>query len=163
MRETVEVNLFFYHGLIPYDLYSEWYSSQCVGQSLNPPPRCTQLLTQMQDAVGPYTPDNAYQNSCTGNGTLDISETVTDCYTVEDGMTTYLNRDDVQQAIHAVKPIPMWFSCTPHILLNYTTDWPSMLPYYQDIFSLRLLICASSSTVVTLTSTRAHTHTHNCA
>jgi len=79
-------------------------------------------------------PDDLYQDFCLGNGTLFFTEIDSHQCMQPLGNRTlkYLNRPDVQKAIHA-RPAA-WAPCTTKI--SYTISGLSMLPYYREFFNL---------------------------
>lgn len=92
-------------------------------------------------------PRARYTDLISGNATLGLGPTPTT--SVQTLIANYLNRADVQAALHA-KPAT-WVACcaergqsgTP-CLLNYTTSFPDMMPLYVEFFeqspNLRVLI-----------------------
>ena len=81
-----------------------------------------------------------------GNASLGPATTPT-----EDVMamwTLWLNRPDVQSAIHANKPASDWTECAR---IGYDVTWPSNLPDYQAIFAanLKVLIFSGDLDVTT--------------
>ena len=76
---------------------------------------------------------------------------------------TYLNREDVQSALHIRGTLPvLWQTCSHTGPLNYTTDYPSMIPYYDSIFSLstslRILLYSGDTDI----GTCPHMYTQLC-
>lgn len=65
-----------------------------------------------------------YTVPCTGNASLDAAATVPGCVSVQDRRTAYLNRADVQQALHVTQPIVggKWTACAGPPLV-YETNW----------------------------------------
>lgn len=53
-----QVELFYWHGLIPYSAYTEWKSTGCDVANPNPTKQCVALLNTITDMVGPFDPDN---------------------------------------------------------------------------------------------------------
>jgi len=73
-------------------------------------------------------------------------ENITDGFDCEDetAVTTYLNRADVLQAIHAKKPAQPWFVCTD---VNYQNSWPSVIPIYPYIMDrIKVMVYAGDVT-----------------
>ncbi len=80
---------------------------------------------------------NLYQDFCTDNGTIDFVNTLkfkdsSKCPNIGDFIADYLNRADVQAAIHARPTV--WIVCTN---LNYTISGNSMVPLYQSFWELK--------------------------
>eukprot|EP01103_Thecamoeba_quadrilineata_P014500 TRINITY_DN433_c0_g1_i1.p1 TRINITY_DN433_c0_g1~~TRINITY_DN433_c0_g1_i1.p1 ORF type:complete len:476 (-),score=107.33 TRINITY_DN433_c0_g1_i1:116-1543(-) len=137
--------IFYWHGLISYTHYQAWQSNNCPVEFEKFV--CINIYKSALEEVGviyqqtpelpSLDPDDLYQDFCTGNGTLEFAvqnPTVKeDCTSVDDLLTTYLNRADVQAAIYARPAV--WASCTNNI--NYTGNYPSMIPFYNKIFDQR--------------------------
>jgi len=142
--ETME--LFYWHGLVSYDIYVQWDQENCRHNPTTQTKHCQDLLNRAlkqvgvidQELVDPnqpsIDPDNLYQDFCTGNASLQFSLTVgwpNDCDTSGDQLTAYLNRADVQQAIYA-RPGTKWSVCTNNI--QYTSNAGSMNNFYMKFF-----------------------------
>merc|ERR1712137_502741 len=91
-HQTIIVNNWYWHGLVSYSSKVQWYSQQCDQQSS---PECDLLYAQIESSIGPYDSDDLYFDFCTGNGTLDFTETVPNCINLNVALDTYLNRPDV--------------------------------------------------------------------
>jgi len=77
-------------------------------------------------------PDDLYQNFCTGNGTLEFSLPTVypgNCNPGLNAVTTYLNRQDVQEVLGTINT--EWSICAD---IPYTPLFESMIPYYDNIF-----------------------------
>jgi len=76
---------------------------------------------------------------------------------VDDYLTSYLNIDEVKQAIHADTSIS-WTGCASQVNYSYTDLLASMLPVYQDIIadgSVRILVYSGDvDAIVPVTGTR---------
>eukprot|EP01111_Echinosteliopsis_oligospora_P005467 TRINITY_DN1881_c0_g1_i1.p1 TRINITY_DN1881_c0_g1~~TRINITY_DN1881_c0_g1_i1.p1 ORF type:complete len:459 (-),score=135.72 TRINITY_DN1881_c0_g1_i1:75-1451(-) len=76
---------------------------------------------------------------------------------VDDYVTSYLNIDEVKQAIHADSSIT-WTGCASQVNYSYTDLLASMLPVYQDILadgSIRILVYSGDvDAIVPITGTR---------
>jgi len=144
---TLQLNLYYWHGLVSYGNKVAWAQQGCVENQSSDP--CQQLWKTIQDQIGvidqelkrsvpkqpSLDPDCLYQDFCTGNGTLSYVATVpVDCAPLGDQVATYLNRQDVQQAIHAKGPngqAPLkWSECTQRI--NYDITGESLVPKYAN-------------------------------
>eukprot|EP00128_Syssomonas_multiformis_P013518 Colp12_sorted_trinity150504_noHs@32880 len=130
--DNIEVELYYWHGLIPLDLYTAWKAAGC--ESAESSPMCKKLLADIEEAKGPITNDNLYEDKCVGNATLAVSENEGPCITVGTLRNKYLNRADVQSSIGA--RATQWEECVGEERLNYTSLWPSMLPYYEHAFAV---------------------------
>eukprot|EP00026_Physarum_polycephalum_P009730 Phypoly_transcript_09864.p1 GENE.Phypoly_transcript_09864~~Phypoly_transcript_09864.p1 ORF type:complete len:434 (+),score=38.22 Phypoly_transcript_09864:38-1339(+) len=158
---TIQIELFFWHGLIPFSLYHKWISSECGLPNPNPPANCVTFYNEINDVIGLYDPDNLYTDFCTENATLDGTATQTPgCVSVFGSRNTYLNRADVQAAIHA-RPTK-WVSCADNSTLNYITYWINEIPIYNYIFSkaphARVLIYSGDVDIATV----PHAYTQIC-
>jgi len=136
---TIQVELFYWHALIPYSAYLNWKSSGCAVPNANPSKTCVDLLNEITDMVGPFDSDNLYTDLVSGNATLGIGPTPD--HTISELLTAYLNRPDVQSAIHA-RPTS-WCACCSEpgqpggkCELNYTNAFPDMMPYYNRFFEI---------------------------
>jgi len=99
-------------------------------------------------------PDNIFQDFCTGNGSLSFANTPTaqsSCIEeIGNVLNTYLNRADVQIAIHA--KTRGWNQCTDE--LNYDITALSMVPLYERFFSdkpgFKILIYSGDIDILTV-------------
>lgn len=85
---TVIVNNWYWHGLISYSNRVNWYQQKCHVNYTN---ECDQLYSEMKKAIGPYDGDNLYMNFCTGNGTLNFTDSQPNCYSLDELVEWYLN------------------------------------------------------------------------
>jgi len=132
-------------------------------------PSCNNLAQEILALAGSdLDPDNVYQNPCSGNGTLDISQRDPQgkCYdAVDDWLTAYLNNATVQNAIHA-NPTNLqygpWAECSSYPPLNYTAIGKSMMPYFKILFeiapNLRILLYSGDVDIATV----PHVFTQSC-
>jgi len=155
---TTQLNLYFFHGLVSFADRQEWFSKGC---DKNQTIACQALFDQYQSTIGVYSPDNLYQNFCTGNGSTSFLDSVLDCHAMGQLTEWYLNQKNVQQAIHA-RP-SRWYSCTGQLLsgLNYTSDRPNMLDYYNIFFEsldIKILIYSGDVDIDTV----PHAQTQLC-
>jgi carboxypeptidase C (cathepsin A) len=149
---AAQFNLYYWHGVVSYSNYINWTDNGCntnfakivcleiYNTTLNE----IGILNQQVSSVGPPSvplpsidPDDLFQDFCTGNASLSFSieepSIAPDCTSVDTLLSNYLNNPQVQQAIHA-RPA-FWQACTN--VLNYTANFPSMLPFYEDFFKER--------------------------
>jgi len=150
---TLQVQLFYWHGLVPFSLYQKWMTSSCALPNANPSRACLDLFDSINNIIGNYDPDNLYTDFCYGNATLEGTVLQNpNCVTVDDKLDEYLNSADVQRAIHA-RIGTTWSDCTDGPL-NYTTLWQDMTPYYKYIFSkspsIRVLIYSGDVDIATV-------------
>ena len=137
------------HSLIPGSFFKEFVNAGC--QSLLPPSDpCDALTTEMFKLAGPCFETNACSDdlyeSPFGNATLGpATVTVPD---VDALWSAYLNRADVQAAIHAQKPASPWADCAN---IGYDVTWPSNIPDYTAAFDagLRVLILSGDIDILT--------------
>eukprot|EP00010_Vexillifera_abyssalis_P006727 CAMPEP_0201548958 /NCGR_PEP_ID=MMETSP0173_2-20130828/5447_1 /ASSEMBLY_ACC=CAM_ASM_000268 /TAXON_ID=218659 /ORGANISM="Vexillifera sp., Strain DIVA3 564/2" /LENGTH=349 /DNA_ID=CAMNT_0047958481 /DNA_START=289 /DNA_END=1335 /DNA_ORIENTATION=+ len=134
----IQMDLFYWHAMISYDLHARWKRSGCIGTTLDPPPHCQALVDEATAIVEPFDPDDLYSSDCTGNATLNIDPVTPQCDTYQNRRTAYLNRADVQRAIHA-KVGTQWTACANPPQLNYSMPhpWPNMLPLYKEFTQKR--------------------------
>lgn len=143
---TFQVNGFYWHGLVSYSNYQAWFSNGCPDNQNSSP--CQTLFTTITTQIGvidqelkrravpqqpSLDPDDLYQDFCTGNGTLRYVETIpVNCVPLGQLVANYLNRADVQAAIHAHGPnggkALTWTECTSAI--NYNITGASLIPLY---------------------------------
>lgn len=148
---TVQINGYYWHGLVSWTNYNAWNTNGCIGNQ--DAPSCQALWQTIQNQIGQINqqirrrrsagipiqpsldPDNLYQNFCTGNGTLDTVATVPiNCQPLGQLVNNYLNRPDVQKAFHAKgpnggPPLP-WTECTS--VINYNMSGASLVPLYAQ-------------------------------
>jgi len=167
----MQFNLYYWHGLVSYNNYRNWTLNLCNTDS--PPNRqlCNQIFNQTVNELGQIyeevtggppiplpslDPDDLYQDFCTGNGTLAFSENQPEeegqCIPVDQLLKNYLNRQDVQEAIHVFNPPVQWSACSTS--LNYSRSYASMLPFYLQIFKekpqLNILIYSGDVDIATV-------------
>lgn len=167
--DAIDMNLIYYHGLVSYTNFNAWNTNNCPS---NPNSLvCKQIMKVTLDQIGTIDqellpsniqpsldPDNLYQDFCSGNASLSFTETGgwPNCAadSVGELATTYLNRVDVQSAIHA-KPTK-WNICND---VGYISQGFSLVPYYQAIPTLKpsFNILVYSGDVDILTVPFAHT------
>jgi len=149
----LQFNKYFYSGLFGFELYNEWVQAGCntdiTGKCMNMFKAAekqigaiTQQLKHDRTMTGFYTAqpdvdtDDLYQDFCTGNGTLDTTLSAdAQCNPLGVLTQNYLNRADVQDALHA-KAGTKWEVCTD--ALNYDSDLANagMIPFLQKINKL---------------------------
>uniref|UniRef100_A0A7S4KTW6 Carboxypeptidase n=1 Tax=Paramoeba aestuarina TaxID=180227 RepID=A0A7S4KTW6_9EUKA len=152
-EKDVLVHIFFWHQLISYSSYQEWNNDGCpqTPQSAH----CSSLfikifreIGRVYQEIGAFSfngtqpsldPDDLYQDFILGNGTLEWTLTLeTNDPDLDDLAITYLNRQDVQTAIHAQPPpAGEWEICTPGSTLQYNISGESMIPFYQNLIATR--------------------------
>jgi serine carboxypeptidase-like clade 2 len=159
---AVQFDLFYWHGLVSFMNYANWTKRGCDRDSSRS--GCNYILNLTMSEIGvidqqlkqenlqfvrsadkldgqpqqaSLDPDDLYQDFCLGNGTLFFTEVDPHGCTqpLGDRTLAYLNRPDVQRAIHARPAV--WAPCVGFPPLNYTTSGMSMLPYYREFFALR--------------------------
>jgi len=151
---TVALNMLYWHGLVSYESYQRWRALACNDDARSD--SCAALWKKIVAQVGDIeqpllaaadddnypalNPDDLYYSFCTGNGTLDFAVTRADsqCSPTTTRITKYLNRADVQRAIHVqFAPLPQkWASCWNR-LTNWTQDAGSMIPFVERLFERR--------------------------
>mmetsp|Transcript_27823 Transcript_27823/g.77830 ORF Transcript_27823/g.77830 Transcript_27823/m.77830 type:complete len:440 (+) Transcript_27823:44-1363(+) len=134
-RRDYIINNMFYHALIPMTARDRWFHSSCPGTTDSPTRECDALYEGIRLLAAAWDPDDLYYNKCTGNATLDFLERPPDgsCVPISDRRSTYLNRADVQAALHA-RPT-QWVSCAgADDGLLYNTSDPNMVPFYTPLF-----------------------------
>jgi len=154
-------NHLFYHGLVSYQMFKKWTHHDCYTTHTE---TCDHILTESKKQLGrsvqepapsdknfpSLDPDDLYQDFCRDNGTLEFSiDNPNTCNKLGTRTTNYLNRPDVQEAIHA-KPLE-WLACAN---LNYTSNAGSMNPYYESFFALnptpRILVASGDIDIDTV-------------
>jgi serine carboxypeptidase-like clade 2 len=143
-----QMRIFYQHQLISYITYSQWINHDCPKHSksiqcLNIFQTAYRSVGQIYQELGVFTfngtqpsldPDNLWQDFITGNTTLEWQLTLLEDAEpgVIDVAADYLNRQDVQSAIHAHSPpAGEWSFCNFASNWKYTTSGKSMIPYYQ--------------------------------
>lgn len=130
-RPPLLVELFYWHGMVSISDYLTWRALECDQPKEPYPEKCVNFYLEIRRDTGHIYGDDLYTNFCTGNSSLDIFETTPDCLTFSDVASRWLNRADVQKAIHA-RVGTKWESCTGK--LNYTEQNFNMLDYLDEIF-----------------------------
>jgi hypothetical protein len=146
--------LLYWHGFVSYSNYLNWTTNGCNDPKTASGPLCQAILDLTYKQIGQIVqqtkrdisqsghwpsldPDDIFQNFCTGNGTLEFTNNPpppgATCKNVDDMMTSYLNRADVQTALGV--PKMLWHDCTGKI--DYIIVGDSMIPYYEFFFQVK--------------------------
>jgi serine carboxypeptidase-like clade II len=149
----MQIDIFYWRSMISLDMYMQWKQSNCSGTTANPPPHCQVLIDEISAMPGVYDPDNLYSSDCSGNATLLVDPNRPGCVSIQTRRNDYLNRADVQSALHA-RVGTDWQPCTNPPQLNYTTSWPNLLPIYERVKSVRpdvrILLYSGTADVATV-------------
>jgi len=161
------VNLLYWHGLASYTNYANWTQYACSSESNVNSPACQFIYNNVINQVGvidqelvkdqnwpSLDPDDIFQDFCTGNGTLDFVVTpnaeVGCPNEIGQLITDFLNRADVQKAIHAVPT--QWSSCTGNI--NYVLSGDNMANLYNTFFvnkpGVKILVYSGDLDILTV-------------
>jgi serine carboxypeptidase-like clade 2 len=160
---AVQFDMFYWHALVSYTNYANWTKHGCDKNSAQS--ICDSIMNTAVNEIGiidqelkrnqatqqpSLDPDDLFQDFCLGNGTLEwISSSTSDCTPLGIQTTNYLNRADVQQAIHAKHAT--WSECAN---INYTISGASMIPLYRSFFKerpdLHLLVYSGDLDVATV-------------
>jgi len=101
---------------------------------LNPPnpARCQQIFNGMNvGGTGENSDDNLYYNHCTGNGTLDVLETVPNCITFEDVQTAWLNVSILYLFVYFFSSVILILLVFPvSICYSYANSWSDLHSYH---------------------------------
>jgi len=150
----LQFNKYFYSGLFSFDIYEKWVSSGCNTDVTN---ECLNMFQDAENEIGVITQqlkhnraldvmytaqpdvdtDDLFQDFCTGNGTLDTTLSADiQCHPLGDLTQAYMNRADVQAALHA-RAGTNWQVCTN--VLNYDSNLSNegMIPFLQKIVALK--------------------------
>ena len=150
----VLINMFYWHALIPYDTFKQWNDNNCKA---NPgSTKCSTLFTKAYHQVGKtrqeiggfnfngtqpsLDPDDLYQDFIVGNASLEWTLSLMDSQseTIDDAVDDYLNRKDVQNALHAhAPPSGIWSECVSFRFLHYAQSSESMIPFYRNVINQR--------------------------
>jgi len=153
-ERDILVNHYYWHSLISYSTYSQWVSNNCAAQKNS---ACTKIYGQVTSEIGQeyqeiqnfsfngtqpsIDPDDLYQDFIVGNASLEwvLSLVGPEDQLLGDFTVKYLNRADVQAAIHAHIPPDgnIWRECASPLFLLYNRSGASMIPYYSALFSAR--------------------------
>jgi len=145
IMNLVQAGIFYGHSLIPLAFREKFERAGCA--ALNPPANpCNALNNEMIALAGSCfggngCGDDMYVNPF-GNATLGVATVPTN--DVSAAWTTYLNRADVQAAIHAKKPTAAWADCAN---IGYDITWPSNIPDYLSAFNANLKVLVFSGDV----------------
>jgi len=157
-----EFNLLYWHGMVSYENYYNWTKYNCNIAVNAGEPDCEYILNFAISQVGviqqaldkkrstssttnpnmqwpSLNPDAIYFDFCIGNGTLEFSiepnkPGTCDYIDIDDEVTAYLNRPDVQAAIGARKPSTPWSECAN---INYNISGINMVPLYDSFVGLK--------------------------
>jgi len=138
------------HALIPTSFYATFVEAGCA--AFQPPAvPCNEYNNILLDLAGQCYGGNAcgddmYANPF-GNATLGVATVPT--VDADADWTAYLNRPDVQAAIHVHTPVRApWADCAN---IGYDVTWPSNIPDYTAAFAagLRVLIFSGDVDVTT--------------
>jgi Serine carboxypeptidase len=139
--------------MLPLSDYVDWKDAGCSVP--NPPAECTSRMNDMVSEIGPLDDDDLYTDLLSGNATLGLGPVPEE--TIQKLTHNWLNRPDVQSAIHAMPS--NWSSCCSEAgqsgsqcKLNYTNNWTDMLPYYDEFFAktnLRIWIYSGDVDIAT--------------
>jgi len=145
-----QFNRFFYNGLISYSNYNKWRQLGCNDQITS---SCVAYFNQVEQQIGvidqqlgkakldgtsqpDLDPDDLYQDFCSGNGTLNQAHPEGQVCDPSGAITVdYLNRPDVQAALHA-KVGTDWSVCAT---LDYNSNLAAegLIPFLKKIFTLK--------------------------
>jgi len=163
---NVQNEILYWHGLVSYENYDKWNQLGC--RTNYNTQQCQDLSNLIVKQVGvidqellapnqnqpDLDPDDLYQDFCTGNGTLDFASRAIDwpeCHDNSYYLTKYLNREDVQKAIHSIR-INDWSICTNNI--NYTISFDSMVPLYAKFPKqkpdIKILVYSGDADIMTV-------------
>jgi len=164
--------LLYWHGLVSYTNYLNWTNNDCNDPTIAPTPPCQYVLNLAVNQIGfiqqpkrdisqppantwpSLDPDDIFFSFCSGNASLDFAtypppSQKQNCNNIDDLVTSYLNRADVQTALNVPKTI--WSECTD---LRYTIVGDSMIPYYEFIFrskpGLKILVYSGDLDILTV-------------
>jgi len=185
---TLQYQLYYHHGLMSFTQFNSWALSNCsqhplskacqilfaqaekaigtVNQQLlkTKGRRANNFMSSAQLTEANFDPDHKYQSFCLGNSTLRFADQANSdsesCHPLGDPgrMSTYLNRKDVQKALHT-RPDKMlstpWTDCAGDSI-NYTSsDVNQLRAYLEPIFSVtteesfRVLIFSGDEDIAT--------------
>lgn len=156
IMNSVTAEILYGHSLIPLDFYRTFVAAGCA--VLSPPSSpCDALTSEMFALAGPCFESNACSdnlyNNPSGNATLGVQTAPSP--DVDSLWGAWLNRADVQAAIHArAPPLPPWSDCAN---IGYDITWPSNIPDYQAAFEAKLKVLVMSGDVDMLTCPFAST------
>lgn len=147
------IDIWAYHGLISWDLYTKLLDN-CNGNYIsNPSQICNQYIFQAHKEIGnidfydiyaPVCENHQKKNFIRFNHPLIQKMPFDPCIDLH--LTEYLNRLDVQKAIHVFDgKLKVWDECSSKLNYNFTEGYgQSMIPYYKKFFqempNLRILI-----------------------
>jgi len=163
--------LLYWHALVSYTNYQNWTDHGCNDPKTAAGANCQHILELAFDQIGQIVqqkrdisqpannwpsldPDDIFQDFCTGNGTLEFSNSLSPsqkgCFAAGDLLTDYLNRADVQTALNVPKTV--WSGCTGKI--NYDIVGDSMIPNYEFFFKtkpgLKILVYSGDLDILTV-------------
>jgi len=164
------MNLLYWHGLVSYINYQNWTTYGCNNPYVAEDPSCQNILSIAIEQIGlidqqkrdiyqfdtwpSLDPDDIFQNFCTGNASLEFTNSPDPnanlCHSVGDLLTDYLNRPDVQKTLGVVST--KWSECTNRI--NYDIVGDSMVPNYEFFFaakpSIKILVYSGDLDILTV-------------
>ena len=153
IMSAVTAEILFGRALLPLEFVTRYRAANC--STLNQPPACGALTTEMFALAGTCWEGNTYEgNDCGDNmysspyGNASLGLAVAPTQDVDAQWTQWLNRPDVQLAIHAKPPRAPWGDCSS---IGYNVTWPSNLPDYAAAFreGLKVLLFSGDVDVTT--------------
>jgi hypothetical protein len=149
IMNVVTADILFGRSLLPLSFVQRYRAAGC--DALAQPKACDALTDEMFALAGHCWSDENFEgNDCGdnmystpfGNATLGIATAPS--ADVDALWTRYLNRKDVQAAIHAAPPRAPWSDCSN---IGYDVTWPSSMPDYAAAFAAGLKVLVFSGDV----------------
>jgi hypothetical protein len=154
IMNVVTADILFGHSLLPLSFTQRFKAAGC--DALKPPADpCADLTTEMFVLAGHCWDGNGFDsNACGDNmysnptGNASLGPAVAPAPDVDAAWGAWLNRADVQAAIHAKTPREPWGDCSN---IGYDVTWPSNIPDYTAAFTagLKVLIFSGDVDVTT--------------
>jgi hypothetical protein len=154
IMNMVTADILLGHSLLPLSFAQRFRAAQC--DTLSPPADpCDALTEEMFALAGHCWGENGFDsNACGDNmfsnpyGNASLGVATRPAPDVDALWGAYLNRADVQAAIHAKAPRAPWADCSD---IGYDVTWPSSIPDYAAAFAagLKVLIFSGDLDVTT--------------
>lgn len=149
IMNVVTADILLGHALLPLSFAERYRAAGC--DAAVQPAGCDALTMEMFTLTGHCWGDNTFDGNGCGDdmysnpyGNASLGLAVVPSQDVDANWEAWLNRADVQTAIHAKTPRAPWSSCSD---IGYDVTWPSSIPDYSAAFEAGLKVLVFSGDV----------------